>query len=146
MEELQARIKSNESDRASLVQKANERGRMAFELKKKLQAANQKLEEVTKNTDANNDAASVSWSGYAWLYHDIHPFLYRRLRWPSWLNKRKPSRLKSRISMQNPRAKRKPLRRKSRISLQSSKTTASSLAMPRKRRQNLIKRLRHSLH
>ncbi|KAL0135174.1 hypothetical protein V8B55DRAFT_1601510 [Mucor lusitanicus] len=58
VEELQARIKSNESDRASLVQKANERGRMAFELKKKLQAANQKLEEVTKNTDANNDAAS----------------------------------------------------------------------------------------
>ncbi|CAO3642185.1 unnamed protein product [Mucor fragilis] len=58
VEELQAKVKSNESDRASLVQKANERGRMAFELRKKLQATTQKLEEVTKSTDANNDTAS----------------------------------------------------------------------------------------
>ncbi|GAN03228.1 hypothetical protein MAM1_0036d02680 [Mucor ambiguus] len=58
VEELQAKIKSNESDRASLVQKANERGRMAFELRKKLQATTQKLEEATKSTDASNDTAS----------------------------------------------------------------------------------------
>ncbi|KAK4518254.1 tRNA ligase [Mucor velutinosus] len=58
VEELQAKIKSNESDRASLVQKANERGRMAFELRKKLQATTQQLADATKSTEANNDTAS----------------------------------------------------------------------------------------
>lgn len=65
VEELQAKIKALDAEKANIYQKANDRGRLAFELRKKLQTTNLKLEELTKSAEATKDSttASVSWIG-----------------------------------------------------------------------------------
>lgn len=48
LEEAQAQVKKYEADRQSLVTKTNERGRLAFEFKKKLQESEKKVVEAEK--------------------------------------------------------------------------------------------------
>ncbi|KAL7317103.1 Leucine-, glutamate- and lysine-rich protein 1 [Mucor circinelloides] len=60
VEELQAKIKALDAEKANIYQKANDRGRLAFELRKKLQTTNLKLEELTKSAEATKDSTTAS--------------------------------------------------------------------------------------
>jgi nucleoprotein TPR len=46
VETLQAQVNANDTDRANLVQRANERGRLAMELKRKYMASEKQLNDI----------------------------------------------------------------------------------------------------